>query len=108
MRDIKLDTDADYQQFVVDYWTTRREELTPDKYEKLRSKFIMTTGLAGECGEVIELLKKEVRDGVLDRDNLALELGDVIYYLTRIIAEHGFTIREIQERNVAKLLDRRG
>lgn len=37
-------------------------------------------GLAGESGEVVELIKKRLRDGSLDVERLCDELGDVAYY----------------------------
>lgn len=102
---------SEYERFVREQWSHRRNGAaasTPEQNaDPLRQLFIMTTGLAGESGEVVELLKKHVRDGHLDLDDLVLELGDVLYYLTRIGAEFGFTLAEIQERNIAKLMARR-
>jgi NTP pyrophosphatase (non-canonical NTP hydrolase) len=37
-------------------------------------------GLTGEAGEVADLLKKFLRDGKWDPEELADELGDVIYF----------------------------
>ena len=37
-------------------------------------------GLAGEAGEVADLIKKFLRDGAWDARALAEELGDVIYF----------------------------
>jgi NTP pyrophosphatase (non-canonical NTP hydrolase) len=100
-----------YERFVARQWSHRRNPAaprsTPVDAEKLRQLFIMTTGIAGEAGEVVELLKKHVRDGVLNVDDLALELGDVLYYLVRIGQEFGLTLGEIQERNTLKLMARR-
>jgi NTP pyrophosphatase (non-canonical NTP hydrolase) len=56
---------------------------------------IFALGLFGETGEVSELLKKFFRDGVLDKDLLAKELGDVLAYLTLIADTFGFTLEEI-------------
>jgi NTP pyrophosphatase (non-canonical NTP hydrolase) len=100
------DAGPTYEDFVREQWSRHRG--TGDERDLLRQKFIMATGFAGECGEVVELLKKDVRDGKLDRTNLSLELGDALYYLTRIAIEHGFTLEEIQRRNRVKLLIRRG
>lgn len=100
----------DYDRFVADYWRGRRHNGAdaPDQPDdELRQLYIMSAGLAGETGEVLEHLKKHVRDGVLDRGELALELGDALYYLVRIATWHGFTLAEIQERNIAKLEHRR-
>jgi NTP pyrophosphatase (non-canonical NTP hydrolase) len=40
----------------------------------------LALGLAGEAGEVADLVKKLLRDGRLDTGQLAEELGDVIYH----------------------------
>lgn len=100
-----------YERFVADQWTHRRNPVAKAAAEPgadlLCQLFIMTTGLAGEAGEVVELLKKHVRDGKLDVDELALELGDVLYYLTRIGQEFGLSLAEIKERNQLKLIARR-
>jgi NTP pyrophosphatase (non-canonical NTP hydrolase) len=46
------------------------------------SKFLAAMGLAGEAGEVCDLLKKHLLHGKeLDRDELNKELGDVLWYL---------------------------
>lgn len=40
-------------------------------------------GLNGEAGEAIDIFKKHLFQGhALDREHLAKELGDVIWYLT--------------------------
>lgn len=69
-------------------------------------------GLCGEAGEVAEKVKKVLRDkgGVLDdatRQSLKKELGDVGWYLTRMCSELGFTLEEVFEANVEKLLGRK-
>jgi len=73
---------------------------------KLRDHYIMTVGLSGETGEVMELLKKWVRDGKLDRDQLKKELGDILYYLVRIATAHDLNPQEVMSYNVTKLADR--
>lgn len=75
----------------------------PEKLE-LRDHYIMTVGLAGEVGEVCELLKKHVRDGnPIDHKNLTKELGDVLYYLVRIATAYGIEPQSLLEANVEKL-----
>lgn len=94
----------DYQAFVRHNLDRRRKAATQGN--PLRDLYIMTAGLGGETGEVLELLKKHVRDDVLDRDELALELGDVLHYLTRIGQQFGFELQEIMALNMAKLAKR--
>lgn len=66
-------------------------------------------GLTGEAGEVAELIKKAIRgdnDGVVDREKLTKELGDVAYYLVTLARLHGIDADEILWANVAKLTSR--
>jgi NTP pyrophosphatase (non-canonical NTP hydrolase) len=70
-----------------------------------------TLGLCGEAGEVADKIKKVIRDrgGVLDeqvRDDLGLELGDVLWYLAQLATELGLDLAEIAEANLAKLASR--
>lgn len=100
---------ADYETFVDGQWERRRlpeVEAMPEDMQRLRNLYIMTCGIGGEAGEVQELLKKHVRDGVLDTNKLIKELGDVLYYLTRIASFFGSNLRTVMATNKAKLLDR--
>ena len=70
-----------------------------------------TLGLAGEAGEVANIVKKIQRDhgGVLTdevRGKLKDELGDVLWYISACADELGLTLREIAEFNVEKLAQR--
>ena len=72
-----------------------------------------TLGLAGEAGEVANIVKKIQRDhgGVLNdeiRSKLKDELGDVLWYISACADELGLTLQEIAEYNVNKLAKRHG
>lgn len=70
---------------------------------------VMALGLAGETGEVIERIKKEIRgDGPLDVAKLKLELGDVLHYLCRIASRYGLSMNDVMLANVAKIEARIG
>lgn len=64
-------------------------------------------GLAGEAGEVAELIKKGVfhRHGV-DREKLHKELGDVLWYVAALCTKAGFDMSEVMQSNIAKLMQR--
>ena len=97
-------TTADYNMFVKEFWRGRRmQDGSPD----LTSFMIMSLGLAGETGEVMELIKKDVRDGVDPTDKIKLELGDVLYYLTCLAWMYGHTLEDVMQANVDKLKHRR-
>jgi NTP pyrophosphatase (non-canonical NTP hydrolase) len=109
----------EYGQFTVDLWQTHGEldfrdtrhanpNYDPDKSDAAeRSLAIMSLGLAGETGEVIEKIKKILRDGTYDEDNIVKELGDVVYYWARLCRFFGKQPSEIIETNVHKLTSRK-
>jgi NTP pyrophosphatase (non-canonical NTP hydrolase) len=72
-----------------------------------RDIYIASMGLAGETGEVMELLKKRVRDRTFDQANLKKELGDVIYYWARLCNMFGLRPSEVLAANKEKLESRR-
>ena len=64
-------------------------------------------GLAGESGECVDLLKKHMFQGHgLDMHHLAKELGDVAWYLAVTAHAIGYTLEEVFQMNVDKLLAR--
>jgi NTP pyrophosphatase (non-canonical NTP hydrolase) len=77
------------------------------EHRELKDLYVMSTGTAGEAGEVMEKLKKYVRDKTLDKETLKLELGDVLYYLSRIASQFGMTFQEVMEANVEKINSRK-
>lgn len=92
--------------------------MTFDEYQRLTEKsdrspgkeWYYGLGLTGEAGEVVELIKKSYRLGQWSRpytsEELALELGDVLWYVARLAATHGISLEEIAKMNLDKL-DRR-
>ena len=71
-----------------------------------------TLGLAGESGEVAEKIKKVLRDkkGVIDeatKQELAKELGDVLWYVSQIATELKLSLGDIASQNMEKLLSRK-
>lgn len=70
-----------------------------------------TLGLAGEAGEVANIVKKIQRDqqGVITdevRAKLKDELGDVLWYISACADELGLSLSEIASYNVNKLAKR--
>ena len=78
-------------------------------------------GLAGEAGEVVEKVKKLIRDDEMPLDEnfhtsaidaeqrmaIAMELGDVLFYVAMIADDIDYTLGEIAEMNLHKLADRK-
>ena len=64
-------------------------------------------GLNGEAGEVIDILKKYMFQGHdLDKDHVAKECGDCLWYLAILAKGAGYTLDEIAEMNKEKLRKR--
>jgi len=81
-------------------------------YEPLMEKTIWAMGVAGEAGEVVEKWKKIVayKDGRVskeDLDELAKELGDVVWYIAVLAHSLGLSFDDIMGRNVEKLKSRK-
>lgn len=93
------DIDA-YVDFVESRWSSH-PGVQPNN--ELRDLCIMGFGLGGECGGVQEKLKKYVRDDFLDLDKLRKELGDVLFYWTKICTRFGFLPSEVIAANKEKL-----
>lgn len=61
-------------------------------------------GLAGEAGEVVDLLKKHLYHAKsLDREHLTKELGDCLWYLTDIARQFDISLSDVKAANVKKL-----
>jgi len=61
-------------------------------------------GLAGESGEVLDLVKKGIyHQQGMDMDKIKKELGDVLWYVSALCGELGFTLEEVMEANIEKL-----
>jgi NTP pyrophosphatase (non-canonical NTP hydrolase) len=92
----------DYQRAAL---RTARDKDAPDEFMHL------VLGLVGEAGEVAEKVKKLIRDkdgdlGRLDRDDMAAELGDVLWYTAVLASFLGLSLDDVAQRNVDKLADR--
>ena len=68
-------------------------------------------GLAGEVGEVMEIIKKTYRDNggellVVDQVRLRKELGDVLWYIANLCWETDIDLAQVARENYLKLQDR--
>jgi NTP pyrophosphatase (non-canonical NTP hydrolase) len=91
---------------------TRKNAIYPD----VGNNFVFPTlGLAGECGEVADKIKKLIRDKSVirpsemsndDKLELQKELGDVLWYLTQIATELGLDLSVVAEVNLEKIQSR--
>lgn len=61
-------------------------------------------GLAGECGECCDIVKKARFQGhELDKEHLKDELGDVLWYIAEACSGLGITLEECAQYNLDKL-----
>jgi NTP pyrophosphatase (non-canonical NTP hydrolase) len=79
----------------------------PDARDGDKPLAVMALGIAGEAGEVAEIVKKYIGHGhPMDREKLCKELGDVLWYLSAVATLMGFTLSEVATANVEKLKKR--
>jgi len=65
---------------------------------------ILALGVAGEAGEVADIVKKAYGHGHgLDVNDLAAELGDVLWYVATLAGLHDVSLSDIAEKNIEKL-----
>ena len=64
-------------------------------------------GLAGETGELVELVKKsEFHGRDIPIEKFVEEAGDVLFYLAALVGKKGLTLEDVAQANVEKLLKR--
>lgn len=103
------------------------DEMSLDEYQTEASEFAFyehdllypVLGLNGEAGEVAEKVKKLMRDKEVftedgetdidhdDKQAIAYELGDVLWYVANIANDIDYSLEEIAVMNLEKLNDRR-
>mgnify|MGYP002737366179 CR=1 FL=1 len=88
--------------------------LTFDRYQEFTKSTAIydhflypVLGLAEEAGEVAGKYAKAVRDNTdFPVEDIKKELGDVLWMLTRVCDDMGFTLQEVAELNRDKLMSR--
>ena len=65
---------------------------------------VHSLGIVGEVGEVIDCIKKSMRDDTaIDVEHLKEELGDVLWYICNLATDYHLSIDDIINYNVEKL-----
>ena len=65
-----------------------------------------TLGMVGEAGEVANKVKKILRDNKFDRDDIAKELGDVLWYMSAVCSDLNINMSDVAQANIDKLNSR--
>jgi len=91
-------TVAEYGRRAADTFVDGRENSTDT------DRLVM--GLVGEAGEVAEKRKKMLRGDDVTVDDVADELGDVLWYLSVLADELGTSLDDVATDNLDKLDDR--
>jgi len=65
---------------------------------------VLGLGLAGESGEVADIIKKEIGHGhPADPERIAKELGDVLWYIAVLADKYDYNLSDIATMNIDKL-----
>lgn len=106
----------------MEFETGDYEGLTFEEYQDIALEFVVYSDqhtvlypalkLAGEAGEVAEKVGKRLRDAGGDfddiewREAMKKELGDVLWYISALADDLGYTLEEIADTNLSKLSSR--
>lgn len=94
--------------------------MTLDEYQKLALETAIypqpiiypALGLCGESGEVADKVKKVLRDNNSEfteekKREIAMECGDVLWYIATLTHDLGYSLQDIAELNYLKLYSRK-
>ena len=94
-----------------------RYAITNYRYELLSTGAVKTAiytdpiiypalGLGNEAGEVQGKIKKMLRDGTFNKDAIAAEIGDVLWYIAALCRDLEIDMAEVALKNLSKLKSR--
>ncbi len=99
----------DYQEWAAETDQHPRDGDQPDAASPTKSETIPLLGLVGEVGSLVVEYKKLLRDGPIHsryHQNLAEELGDILWYVANVATKAGLSLEQIAEENLRKTRDR--
>lgn len=109
-------TFEEYQNMVIDIPMTfnmyqQGTRWTASYPENMPTDVYLSMGVAGETGELVEVVKKLHRNnnGVMTpeiKEKLIKEAGDVLYYLSALMLSHDIDMEDVAKTNQLKLVDR--
>ncbi len=69
------------------------------------SKLYLAVALGGECGELLNVVKKEHRDKREMRERVLSEAGDCLFYLVALLMKYDLSLEDCVRANEEKLSD---
>lgn len=101
---------SEMQKYIEFTDTTASDGFKPTPYsDKLPNDPVVhgIIGVANEAGELLGLYKKAAfNNKKVTRDQIADELGDVLWYMARVLRGIDMSFEELASRNTAKLTTR--
>lgn len=90
-------TEQDYKQFVDNL---KNDDLDCSDVVLIHAVF----GIAGEAGELIDIVKKHMAyHKPVNVAHIKEEMGDLLHYFTYLTNKYGWTLEELMEENYQKL-----
>ena len=106
-------TGNDYQKLAMrtnDGKATERLERSCDVFSDFRDMGGIVNaalGLSGEVGELNDMIKKWIfHNTQLDKEHVKKEIGDVMWYVAMMCESFGFSLDDVMQTNVDKLIAR--
>lgn len=87
-------------------YTKATMRTAPTDIKSIHSRYNVSMGIAGESGEVVDAMKKEMfqgRTAETTRAAVVEEVGDVLWYLTQALRIYDATLEEAASKNIEKL-----
>ena len=93
----------------VDYLLNEYQEMAASTaiYKVEHQVIYPALGLAAEAGEVANKVKKILRDGNFNREAIADEVGDCLWYIAALCRDLNVDMKELAKNNLRKLHDRK-
>jgi NTP pyrophosphatase (non-canonical NTP hydrolase) len=100
MADYLLNKDSDFDEY-------QEDALKFAIFDPSYSLIYPALGLASEAGEVADKIKKGIRDGALNPQDVMKELGDVLWYTAVLANSVGYPLSYVADANLKKLSSRK-
>tara|TARA_Y100000004_G_C8754707_1_gene343962 strand:- start:175 stop:555 length:381 start_codon:yes stop_codon:yes gene_type:complete len=95
-----------YNQDPLDMDKYQQQAATTAIYGHQHAVIYPALGLAAEAGEVANKVKKIMRDGELDREGIADEIGDCLWYIAALCRDLNIDMETVAYDNLEKLHSR--